>query len=97
MISRNAGPPVVSDRGGLPEICNGAGFHLPIPPDITPRQRVRVPTEIVEPWVDLMIRLEGDADFYRAESKRARDASLMYRPENLGPRYLECFRGILDG
>jgi glycosyltransferase involved in cell wall biosynthesis len=93
----NGIPPLVSDRGGLPETCNGAGFYLPIPPDITPLQRVPVPAEVAEPWVELMIRLEGDADFYRAESQRALDASRIYRPENLAPRYVEYFRGILDG
>ncbi len=92
----NGIPPLVSDRGGLPETCNGAGFYLPIPPDITPRQSRPVPTAVVEPWLELMFRLEGDEEFYRAESERAREASRIYRPENLAPRYVEYFRRILD-
>jgi glycosyltransferase involved in cell wall biosynthesis len=91
----NGIPPLVSDRGGLPETCNGAGFYLPIPPDIMPAQRVPVPAEVVEPWLDLMIRLEGDADFYDAESRRAREAANVYRPENLAPRYVAYFQRIL--
>jgi glycosyltransferase involved in cell wall biosynthesis len=92
----NAIPPLVSDRGGLPETCNGAGFSLSIPPEITPAQRWPVGKEVVRPWIDLMIRLESDPEFYRKESKRALEASQMYRLENLAPRYVEYFRTILD-
>jgi glycosyltransferase involved in cell wall biosynthesis len=89
-------PPLVSDRGGLPETCNGAGFYLPIPPEITPGCSHPVEPEVVEPWIDLMVRLEGDAAFYREESERARAAGAIYLPENLAPRYVEYFRGILE-
>jgi glycosyltransferase involved in cell wall biosynthesis len=92
----NGIPPLVSDRGGLPETCNGAGFYLPIPPEITPRYPRPVPVEAVEPWVELITRLEGDAGFYEAESQRAIDAAAIYRPENLAPRYVEYFRGVLE-
>lgn len=92
----NGIPPLVSDRGGLPETCNGAGFYLPIPPHITPGQRVPVSREVVEPWIELMIRLEGDDEFYREESRRALEAGQIYRPENLAPRYVEYFTSILN-
>jgi glycosyltransferase involved in cell wall biosynthesis len=91
----NGIPPLVSDRGGLPETCNGAGFYLPIPPEITPRQAMPVPAHVVEPWVELVIRLESDPEFYREESARALAAGAIYRPENLAPRYVEYFRGLL--
>jgi glycosyltransferase involved in cell wall biosynthesis len=90
----NGIPPLVSDRGGLPETCNGAGFYLPIPPGITQQQRAPVAAEVVEPWIELITRLEDDADFYREESARALEASAIYRPENLAPRYVEYFRAI---
>jgi len=35
----NGIPPVVSDRGGLAESCNGAGFVLPLPADLTVETR----------------------------------------------------------
>jgi glycosyltransferase involved in cell wall biosynthesis len=93
----NGIPPLVSDRGGLPETCNQAGFYLPIPPEITPQQTRPVEPEVVEPWIGLIERLEDDAEFYRAESERALAAGQMYRPENLSPRYVEFFRGVVDG
>ncbi len=92
----NGIPPLVSDRGGLPETCNGAGFCLTIPPHITPAQRVPVHKEIVGPWIDLIIRLAEDDEFYEEESRRALEASSIYRPENLAPRYVEYFRNILE-
>jgi glycosyltransferase involved in cell wall biosynthesis len=92
----NGIPPLVSDRGGLPETCNGGGFCLPIPPEITPACLRPVDPASVEPWIELMIRLEGDDDFYRQESQRAREAGAIYRPENLRPRYIDYFRNILN-
>jgi glycosyltransferase involved in cell wall biosynthesis len=92
----NGIPPLVSDRGGLPETCNGAGFYLPIPPEITPRQSVPVDAKVVEPWIDIIARLEDDPEFYQEESARALAASAIYRPENLTPRYVEYFQSILN-
>lgn len=93
----NGIPPLVSDRGGLPETCNGAGFYFPIPKEITLQYPVPVPAAAVEPWIELIVRLEDDEEFYRQESEKARQAGQMYLPEQLAPRYLEYFQTILDG
>jgi glycosyltransferase involved in cell wall biosynthesis len=92
----NGIPPLVSDRGGLPETCNGAGFYLPIPPGITPRQSTPVSADVVEPWIELMSRLASDEEFYREECARALEAGAIYLPEKLQPRYVEYFRNILN-
>jgi glycosyltransferase involved in cell wall biosynthesis len=92
----NGVPPLVSDRGGLPESCNGAGFALPIPTEITSAYPCPVTPAVVEPWIDLIIRLEDDPDFYRQESERAMEAAKIYHPDNLAPRYVDFFRGVLD-
>jgi glycosyltransferase involved in cell wall biosynthesis len=91
----NGLPPIVSDRGGLGEVCNGAGFVLHIPEEFTPKTREPLPAEAVEPWVELIARLWDDQTFYEAEAVRALAASDMYRPENLTPRYLEYFAQVL--
>jgi glycosyltransferase involved in cell wall biosynthesis len=93
----NGIPPLVSDRGGLPETCNGAGFYLPIPPEITPRHPSPVSKAVVEPWVELAVRLASDEEFYRQESTRARAAGEIYRPENLAPRYVGYFHSVVNG
>lgn len=91
----NGIPPLVSDRGGLPETCNGAGFHLPIPSQITPQYPHPVAPSVVAPWVKLIQRLEDDQEFYEHHSARAREAAQIYNPENLAPRYLEFFHNLL--
>jgi glycosyltransferase involved in cell wall biosynthesis len=92
----NGIPPIVSDRGGLAETCNGGGFIIPMLPGVTRDTPRPVDFEVVEPWIELIIRLEGDPDFYRAESERALGAGMMYRPERLAPRYVEYFLGIMN-
>jgi glycosyltransferase involved in cell wall biosynthesis len=92
----NGIPPIVSDRGGLPEVCNGAGFTLPIPPEITPQAARPVEPEAVVPWLDLIARLEDDEAFYQEQSNRARKAGQIYHPDQLKARYLELFLAVLE-
>jgi glycosyltransferase involved in cell wall biosynthesis len=92
----NGIPPIVSDRGGLPEVCNGAGFTLPIPPEITPQAARPVEPEAVVPWLDLIARLEDDEAFYQEKSNRARKAGQIYHPDQLKARYLELFLAVLE-
>ncbi len=92
----NGIPPLVSDRGGLPEICNGAGFVLPIPAAITPRDTRPADPGAVQPWIDLIARLEDDQEFYLAQSERARQAGQIYRPDQLIPRYAGFFESVAN-
>jgi glycosyltransferase involved in cell wall biosynthesis len=92
----NGVPPVVSDRGGLAESCNGAGFVLPLPPDLTVATRTPVSAEAVEPWVELLARLAFDEPFYEESVRAAREASRMYLRAELGPRYAEFFERVLQ-
>ena len=87
----NAIPPIVSDRGGLAEVANGAGFVVPIPPEVTPSATAPAPREAVEPWIDLIVRLEDDQEFYRRQCDIARQAGSVYLREHLVPRYREYF------
>jgi glycosyltransferase involved in cell wall biosynthesis len=92
----NGIPPLVSQRGGLPEICQGAGFCLPIPAEITPKAARPVEPEVVQPWIDLIARLEDDEDFYQGHSALAQQASQIYRPAQLIPRYVDFFESVLN-
>ena len=56
----NGVPPLVSDRGGLAESCNGAGFVLPLPADLTTQTRRPVPARAVEPWIEPIAKLAFD-------------------------------------
>jgi glycosyltransferase involved in cell wall biosynthesis len=92
----NGVPPLVSDRGGLPEAANGGGFVLPLPASLTMETRTPVAAADVEPWLATIIRLADDQDFYAAASARARAAASAYQPEILGRRYADYFTGILN-
>jgi len=92
----NGVPPLVSDRGGLAESANGAGFVLPVPKDLDLKCRQPVAAEAVEPWVETIVRLEDDADLYAREAERAREAGKIYLHEQLAPRYAEFFRKIAE-
>lgn len=91
----NGIPPIVSDRGGLPETCAGAGFVIKLPESLTLYEKLPVAPQVVRPWVDLIVRLFDDEDFYQAECLRARVAAKRYLPEVLSPQYVEFFRNVV--
>ena len=91
----NGVPPIVSDRGALPEVVNGAGFVVHIPKEITIETDKPVPVEAVESWIDAIVRLWDGPDFYADASAEAKDAAVMYGPSVLAPMYAEYFRSIV--
>ncbi len=92
----NAVPPLVSNRGGLEESCNGAGFVLPIPEDLTVHTTRPVAPEAVQPWIDMIVRLCFDEEEYQRQCAKARQAAAMYSRESLTPRYAAFFRHVLE-
>ena len=92
----NGVPPVVSDRGGLAESCNGAGFVLPLPPDLTPAIRRPVESSAVEPWVEVIAKLAFDESFYQDAVARTREAAKIYHRDALAPRYVNFFVKLLQ-
>lgn len=80
----NGVPPLVSDRGGLPEMCHGAGRVLPIDRD-----------DSVERWASEIVPLMDDADLYQIESDRARSAAAAFDRSHLRAAYDAFFRKIL--
>ena len=91
----NGVPPLVSDRGGLTESCNGAGFVLPLPPDLTMDVRRPVAATAVEPWIEVIERLAFDEPFYQQAVAAALSAASMYARESLAPRYVDFFKQVL--
>lgn len=91
----NGIPPLVSDRGGLAESCNGAGFVLPLPAALTLETSVPVGPEAVAPWVAVIARLCKDEAFYAGESAKALAASAIYHRATLAPRYVAFFESLL--
>lgn len=91
----NGIPPLVSNRGGLPEMAGDAGRVFSIPDSITVNDRVPVSPEIVQPWIDIIIRMFDEEDFYQAERTKAREAAKRFLPEVLAPQYVKFFREII--
>ena len=92
----NGVPPLVSNRGGLPEAANGGGFVLPLPPSLTLETRTPVAAEDVAPWLDQILRLADDEEYYAAASARARRAGAAFQPDTLARRYVDYFASILQ-
>jgi glycosyltransferase involved in cell wall biosynthesis len=92
----NGVPPLVSDRGGLAESCNGAGFVLPLPKDLTVQTRRPVAAEAVEPWVAIIEKLAFDDGFYEEAVKQTRTAAGMYDRKALAAKYLDFFLKTLQ-
>jgi glycosyltransferase involved in cell wall biosynthesis len=93
----NGIPPVVSSRGGLPEVCGEGGFVLPLPESVIKNPNLPVPPHCVEPWLELLMRLVDDDDDYAQACHRAATAGAAYDAKCLSPRYAEFFRVVLKG
>jgi glycosyltransferase involved in cell wall biosynthesis len=93
----NGAPPIVSDRGGLPEAVAGGGIVEPIDPSVTPKAPRPVEPGLVRGWLDRTIALMEDDDLHASWSERAERASRRYLPGALQPRYVELVRGVTRG
>ena len=88
----NGIPPIVSDRGGLPETVGTGGIVLKLPDWLTPEVG-HLPTEAeTQPWFDAVVRLWDDADAYaRASAAALAEARRLYGEATLRARYLAYF------
>ena len=93
----NGVPPIVSDRGGLPEECRGAGVVLPLPETLTVKTREPVSPEAVQPWIEAAVRFVDDESYYQAACEQAREAGKAYQLDRLQSEYVAFFRSVLEG
>lgn len=91
----NGVPPLVSDRGGLAETCNGAGSVIPLPSGYTAETKKPLDAAAVEAWIEAIVRLCADEPFYQAESARAREAGRRYSRREVAPRYAAFFESLI--
>ncbi len=94
----NGIPPLVSDRGALPETVADAGRVLPLPAAMTVSSRELPSIDDVEPWFSAVCELWDDTARYREESQRAREtAARLYGEPVLRQRYLDYFSSLDRG
>ena len=77
----NGVPPIVSDRGGMPDECRGAGFVIALPRHIQPENTLPLTAIEAEPWIETIVRLWDSPEAYEAASIAARQATQACRPE----------------
>ncbi len=90
----NGIPPIVSDRGGPPAECHGAGTIIPLPSYLQPDRLLPLMVADAEPWIAAILHLWDSADAYAAAVARVREAAKAFDPVLVGRRYLDFFRSI---
>jgi glycosyltransferase involved in cell wall biosynthesis len=91
----NGVPPIVSDRGALPETVGKGGIVIPLPPWLTPDARDLPSAEETRPWFDAVCELCDVPERYAAASARARAEALARYDETLmRRRYAEYFESL---
>ncbi len=90
----NGIPVLASNRGALPETVGDGGLVFDIPEQHTPVSTEAPTAEEVEPWVEAIIRLWDDEEFYRHQSEKALEHAKQWHPERLRPIYEEFFRNL---
>ena len=91
----NGIPPLVSDRGSLPETVHGAGRVLPLPTWLTEAATDLPTPEEAQPWFDAVCELWDDARAYVEASELARQTAERWYSESVfRQRYLEYFASL---
>ena len=88
----NAIPPLVSDRGGLPDTVGDGGVVLPLPGWLETRVDRMPRDEELAPWFDAIVKLWDDRGAYAAASAAAlASARALYDEAAQRQRYVDYF------
>ena len=91
----NGIPPLVSDRGGLPETVGAGGLVIPLPAWLTPEAAELPSVDEVRPWVEAICALWDNPAAYAEASAQARAEGLArYHEGVLRRRYLDYFETL---
>ena len=91
----NGIPPLVSDRGGLPQTVRGAGRVIALPAWMTESSSTLPSETETRPWFDAVCELWDDPEHYAEACTRARrTAEAIYAEPIMRQRYLEYFESL---
>lgn len=93
----NGIPPLVSDRGALPETVGAGGVVIRLPAWLTPDSRELPSVAEATPWFEEICALWDAPGRYEAASARARAEADRYSEARLRHRYLEYFGSLTSG
>lgn len=83
----NGVPPIVSDRGGMPAECRGAGVVIPLADHIQPKSTFPPTIADIEPWLEAILELWDSPEAYAKASAAARAAAQAFAPGVLQAQY----------
>jgi glycosyltransferase involved in cell wall biosynthesis len=90
----NGIPPLVSDRGALPETVR-AGRVLPLPSWLNETSQLLPSVADAQPWFDAVCELWDDTGAYERACNLARDTAARWYSESvMRRRYLDYFASI---
>jgi len=100
----NGVPPLVADRGSLPDVLDGdfsmggGGRVLPIPQWMTPRSTVLPSEDEIAPWFDAVCAVWDDAALYHAIASRAQNIAADRYSEAVSRRkHVDYFTSLTPG
>jgi glycosyltransferase involved in cell wall biosynthesis len=94
----NGIPPLVSDRGALPETVRRAGRVLPLPAWMTETTTELPTVEEAQPWFDAVCELWDDKNAYdRASDLARKTADQWYGESVMCRRYMNYFAALKSG
>jgi glycosyltransferase involved in cell wall biosynthesis len=94
----NGVPPLVSDRGALPETVRGAGRILPLPAWMTEFTTELPTVEETQPWFDAVCDLWDDEGAYAAASAEARETARRRYDETVARQaHVDYLNGLCPG
>ncbi len=94
----NGIPPLVSDRGALPQTVGAGGLVLRLPDWLTPETQELPSKEEVQPWYDAVCELWDNPARYNEASEAARaTAEQLYHERVMRRRYREYFESLGTG
>lgn len=94
----NGIPPLVGNRGALPDTIGGAGRVLPIPEWMTESGKDLPGSEEVKPWLDAIVELwDNPTRYAEASALASQVGERLYSEEALLRRYLDYFESLRPG
>jgi glycosyltransferase involved in cell wall biosynthesis len=94
----NGIPPLVSDRGALPDTVRGAGRVLPLPAWLTASTTELPTVDDAQPWFDAVCELWDDERVYAEASELARETAFRWYDETvMRQRYLDYVDSLTPG
>ena len=94
----NGIPPLVSNRGGLPQTVAGAGRVLPVPDRLSEKSLEVPDANEIQAWFDAVCELWDDSEKYAAASRTSREtAERLYSEPVQRQRYRDYFGSLKPG